>query len=111
MGTVTGYFNVVKDGVITSTTFAGLEYNKFWLGQKGVIDVLNQLSMVGLLPLLGMPAKFEGIDTAGDVRYDYLVDFSEGGSSSGSMSWNGIGTPAAEWIAAKLGEAASVFKQ
>lgn len=111
MSKVTGYFSIIKDGVLQNYQFTDLDYGKFWVAQKGVIDLLNALSLVGVSPLLGVETELVGNDTSGNVMYRYLVDFEGGGSSDGENSWEGISSTAAAWIAAELEKAVAPLKQ
>ena len=104
MTVVTGFFEVQVDGAVTRHTFTDMPYTEFWMHQNHVLKVLNETSDWGLESILGVPPTFSG-DANGNVSYNYIADFSEGGNSTGSNVWNGIPSGASAYLGTKLNAA------
>lgn len=107
MSKVTGYFSVIKNGEVTTTNFSDLDYSKFWVAQKGVIDVLNTLSTLSVVSLLSGTNTEKVADASASVGYRFVVSFEGGGSSTGETSWNGISESDAKFIMAGLNKTAA----
>lgn len=97
MSKVSGYFSVIKGDEVVTTTFADLDYAKFWVAQKHVIDVLNSLSTMSVTAMLTGQAPAAGAATA-NVGYRFAVSFEGGGSSTGETTWNGVTMSDAKFI-------------
>lgn len=110
MNTATGRFSIIADGVATDVDFKGLPYGAFFLMQSLVLDLLCVTRSWGLSQLCGVPDPNAGDPATGDVGFDFQVDFSNGGTSDGHNTWNGIPAGAAKLIAEKLHEAAAALK-
>lgn len=110
MATVNGKFVVTLDGVDTVYPFQNLDYSKFWYSQRKLIDVLEDLSDLGLRPLIGIVDADAPTGSDGDVAYEFNVDFAAGGSSEGHMEWHGLASAAAAYIAERLNAAAADLK-
>ena len=104
MTTVTGYFEVQVDGKVTRHPFADMPYPSFWRHQRDVVKIISETVEWGLDALLGEPPVFSG-DANGNVSYKYLADFSDGGNSEGSNTWNGIPSGASAFLGAQLNAA------
>ena len=106
MSKVSGYFSVIKDGDVATTTFTDVDYSKFWVAQKHVIDVLNSLSTISATALLlgqSAPAPMPPVS----VGYRYVVSFEGGGSSTGETTWNGVSEADAKFIVNGLNKTAA----
>ena len=107
MSTVSGYFSITKGGEVSTTSFSNLDYAKFWVAQKHVIDVLNSLSTISVTSMLTGVAPADAAATKSSVGYRFVVSFEDGGSSTGETTWNGVTEKDAKFIVAGLSKTAA----
>ena len=107
MSTVSGYFSITKDGEVSTTSFSNLDYSKFWVAQKHVIDVLNSLSTISVTAMLTGAVPANTAKPTASVGYRFVVAFEDGGSSTGETTWNGLSDSDAKFILAGLSKTAA----